>query len=116
MTGSPIACTLTEAELRAGRDELLPGVVASATARRELPDGLRLELAPSSEQLRRVASLIDRERQCCRFLTFRLEVGAEGAPFVLDVTGPPGTREFLATVARDAGSLDRPAAGPHVTR
>ena len=115
MTESPIVCTLTGAELRAGRDELLPGVVASAVARRELPDGLRLELPPSGEQLRRVAVMIDRERRCCRFLTFRLEVGADGAPFVLEVTGPPGTREFLAGLAAAAGSLDSPSAEPHVT-
>ena len=91
----PIACALSPAELRAQGDELLPGLAATAVARADLPDGVRLEFAPSSEALARIARVIDRERQCCPFLRFTLAVPPGGGPFTLDVTGPPGTRELL---------------------
>ena len=42
--------------------------------------------------------MIDAERQCCRFLRFQVTVERDEGPIVLDVTGPPGTREFLAAI------------------
>ena len=43
-----------------------------------------------------IAQTIDAERQCCRFLRFQVMVEPDGGPVWLDLTGPPGAREFLA--------------------
>ena len=48
--------------------------------------------------LTQIASVNETERQCCRFLTSRVTVEADGGPNWLDVYGPAGTMEFLAGV------------------
>jgi hypothetical protein len=92
----PIACTLTSAELRARREELLPGLARLADRAEEIPQGRRYRFAPTSEILQAITRAIDRERQCCRFFRFHLTVEPDGGPFSLEVTGPAGTGEFLA--------------------
>jgi hypothetical protein len=70
----------------------------AAATRGELSDGCRLTFAASSATLDLIARTIDAERQCCRFLTFRLTIEPDLGAFVLDVRGPSGTREFLRDV------------------
>jgi hypothetical protein len=94
----PIACTLKPGDLTTRRAELLPGLVARASAREALPDGWRFVFAADSDTLKAIADVIDAERQCCRFLQFQLTVPASGAPITLDVTGPEGTRAFLESL------------------
>jgi hypothetical protein len=45
-----------------------------------------------------IARVMDAERQCCRFLRFQLTVEPDGGPVLLDLTGPPGTREFSSAL------------------
>ena len=94
----PIACRLTPGDLSARRAQLLPGLVARATTREALPGGWRFVFASDSDTLQAIATVIDSERQCCRFLRFQLTVEPSGGPITLDVTGPDGTREFLETL------------------
>jgi hypothetical protein len=42
--------------------------------------------------------MVDAERQCCRFLRFVVTVDADEGPVSMDLTGPAGTREFLAAM------------------
>jgi hypothetical protein len=98
MTDIPIACLLDAAELAARREGLLPGLAARALEREVLNDGLRWRFAPSRGLLELIASVVDAERQCCRFLRFDLTVEAGGGPVWLAVTGPSGTRELLEAV------------------
>jgi hypothetical protein len=99
MTDLPIACTLSPSELDARAADLLPGLAADAMTITEISGGVRLGFATSGAVLARLARVIDAERRCCRFLQFTLVVPADEAPLHLDVTGPPGTREFLATLS-----------------
>jgi hypothetical protein len=96
MNDLPIACTLTPEALAARRAGLLPGLAGRADGREETPDGMRLRFAASSDTLHAIATAIDAERLCCRFLTFELTVEQDGGPVWLTLTGPQGTREFLA--------------------
>lgn len=95
MTSIPIACTLTPDQLRCESAELLPGLWSLAESRTWTSVGIQLVFAPRSEHLQTIARVVDRERVCCSFLTFRLDIPAGGGPFVLDVSGPAGTTEFL---------------------
>ena len=90
-----IVCTLQPGELNARAMALLPGVAKRARARVVIDDGYRLDFDASSEMLRAIVEMIDAERQCCRFLRFRLTVEPDGDAMLLEVTGPRGTREFL---------------------
>jgi hypothetical protein len=91
----PIACSLDPGVLAARRDGLLGELFRRVARHEELPDGHRFTFEPSSETLTLIARTIDAERQCCRFLTFAVTIEPDLGAFVLDLTGPAGTREFL---------------------
>ena len=52
----------------------------------------------AKDTLALIANVVEAERQCCRFLRFGIQVEPDDGPVYLDLTGPPGTREFLAGV------------------
>ena len=93
---TPIACTLSSAEQRCHADELLPGLAALAAKRTVLSEGWRLEFTSTAGLLRRIADVVERERQCCTFLRFELVIASVDVPVVLTIDGPPGTGAFLA--------------------
>lgn len=98
MTSLPVVCTLTPAALRIRREEVLAGLVGRAESLEQLPDGLRLRFAPAGDTLSTIARLIEAERQCCRFLRFRLTIEPDAGPMVLELSGPPATAEFLGAL------------------
>ena len=61
-----------------------------------LTDGVRLRFAATSETLTTIARAVEAERYCCRFLRFSITVEPEEEPVFLELTGPRGTRDFLA--------------------
>ena len=94
----PIVCTLTPQALAAMKAGLLPGLVRRAVAMESLADGMRLTF--SADAVMAIASAIDAERSCCRFLRFEVTVEPDEGPVRLTVTGPPGTGEFLAGLVK----------------
>lgn len=96
MSHVPIACTLSAHEQACHAAELLPGLAEEAQSVRLAPDGVRLAFAAEPGVVTRLAAVIERERECCQFLRFRLEISPALGPIVLDVDGPPGTASFLA--------------------
>ena len=95
MTDLPIACTLTPDALRARRAGLLSDLLRRAEDREDVPEGLRLRFAPTGETLATITRAVEAERHCCRFLRFVITVEPDGGPVFLELSGPPGTREFL---------------------
>jgi hypothetical protein len=69
-----------------------------ADATETLPNGMRLRFIASSDVLQAIASTIDAERQCCRFLQFHLTIEPNAGPMWLTLTGPAGTSEFLSAL------------------
>jgi hypothetical protein len=67
MPDLPIACALDAAQLKELRGGLLPGLLVGAEQRSTV----------------------------CRFLRFAVVAEPDGGPVFLEVTGPPGTAEFL---------------------
>ena len=98
MTHPPIACRLTDAELRARREGLLARARASVIASAWAEDGLTLEFDTALATLATVLEVVQVERQCCPFLRFQLDAGPDGHPLTLVITGPPGTRAFLESL------------------
>lgn len=95
MNEIPIACSLTSAELDQRREVLT--VLRSRCAEvQPVEDGLRLRFEAAPGLLADISRVIDLERQCCRFLLFRLDVLPDGGPVCLQLTGPEGTADFLA--------------------
>jgi hypothetical protein len=98
MTQLPLACTLGPTTISTRKAELLPGLLEKAETIQEIPEGYRLRFAASSDTLQKIASVIDAERQCCRFLQFELTIEPGEGPMWLTLSGPAGTREFLAAL------------------
>lgn len=99
-----IACTLTPDQLQCQADVLLPGLAARSESCIWSDAGVQLRFAPTTEHLTAIVTAIDRERHCCAFLTFRLTVPASEGSLILELTGPPGTREFLSGLNLDSGA------------
>ena len=95
--GLPIACTLTAPELHERRSTVLQKVRRAVQGVKELEDGYAYTFPSASEWLSEVAGLIELERQCCPFLRFRLTVEENGGSLLLEMTGPEGTKDFLAS-------------------
>lgn len=94
MNRLPIACTLSAADLAARRDAL--GILRTAcTEMLSIDDGVSLRFAGDSALLSRLVEVVELERQCCRFLRFLLVVEPDGRAIHLEITGPPGTADFL---------------------
>jgi hypothetical protein len=82
MTTRPIACTLSPAELRAQRDELLPGLISTALQRIPLPHGVRLVFGATAKRLRQLHAVEQLEKRCCAFLQFRIDLTPGGGALV----------------------------------
>jgi hypothetical protein len=95
----PVVCSLSPEAVQARRADLLPGLFRRAVASEPLPNGVRLQFEASSEALQAIASTIDAERQCCRFLRFELTLDPDSGPIRLTLTGPAGTAEFLSAMS-----------------
>ena len=92
----PIACTLTPEELRRGREGLLPGILARAEAHEPIDGGFRYRFKSQTGLLPELAAMMEAERRCCRFFHFQVTAESDEGLVWLEVTGPPGTSEFLA--------------------
>jgi len=95
---SPLACDLDaiSASDRPRYDQLRKMLAASATGKRELPDGIAVKISTERMALAQLAEWIALERKCCPFFEFRIEVAPESGPVWLSLTGRPGVKEFLA--------------------
>ena len=97
----PVACTLTPDALRTRREGLLMDLVRRAEGREDLSEGVRFEFAPSSETIALIARAVEAERHCCRFLRFGITVEPDGGQMFLELTGPPGTRDFVSALLEE---------------
>lgn len=93
-----IACTLGPAALKARREGLLADLWRRAADHEQNAQGLRLCFPADADVLATITRAVDAERQCCRFLRFQVTVEPDGGPVWLDLTGPPGTGEFLSAL------------------
>ena len=96
MADVPIACTLSPDALKTRRDGLIAEVFQRATHHELTEHGLRVRFAPAADVVSTLARVVDGERQCCRFLRFVITIEPDGGPVSLEVSGPSGTREFIA--------------------
>jgi hypothetical protein len=96
--GSALACDLTEisASDRPRYNELRGMVAASVIGKRELQDGIAIEIDIKRIALAQLAEWISFERKCCPFFKFEIDIAPESGPVWLSLTGRAGVKEFLA--------------------
>ena len=98
MADVPIACTLSPDAIEARRQDLLADLLRRAQGHEFTADGLRLVFSADAETLTTITRAVDAERRCCRFLRFVITVAPDDGPVALELSGPPGTREFIAAL------------------
>jgi hypothetical protein len=90
----PIACSLTPAGARSQLDEWRALLAAAVTGtERPGPAVLSLRLRDDPGQLAAVVALAQREKACCPFFGFALEIGADSV--ALQVSVPPDAVSIL---------------------
>jgi hypothetical protein len=99
----PIACTLTEGPLRDRQQAIGDMFRSMQVTVAELPDGYAFTFPPSSEALQRITQLVDMERQCCPFLTFKIVVESAQAAMRLEVIGPGEAKKVISEYFNQLG-------------
>jgi hypothetical protein len=97
---SAIACrleALTESQ-RQREQELLQFIRKAGREGKETTTGYAIRLPSNSSVVLQIAEFITLERLCCPFLSFELQVEAEGGPIWLRLTGREGVKEFLTGI------------------
>jgi hypothetical protein len=91
----PIACRLSNLELRNRQATLLTQFKSAVMATEELHDGYAFSVPGDAKCIAIVTELIAAERDCCPFLTFELTASPNMGPLIVSVTGPSGSKDFL---------------------
>jgi hypothetical protein len=94
----PVACSLTEAELQERRHSVLQKLRHSVIEVKELSEGYAYRFPPDDVLIAELAQLVSLERRCCPFLRFGITVEPGDGPLWLEMSGPQGTKDFLASV------------------
>jgi hypothetical protein len=92
----PFACdqTAIPAEERVAHHALIRRLMTHAVEEiAELPDGLAFRFP--AHEYGAVIEFVGRERLCCPFLRFALDVSPEHGPIHLRVTGAKGVKDFI---------------------
>ena len=92
----PIACTLPDAEMRERRRTILDSFRGAVLNVASLPLGYAYRFEPTSETLVYLGRLVDLERCCCPFLTFRIVIEPGNQPICLEITGPAEAKTLIA--------------------
>jgi hypothetical protein len=94
---SPIACNMKalDRKQRQRHRLLTTQLHASVQETRELADGYSFRFPSDEATIQKAAEWVTLERRCCPFITFGIEIGREGGPLLLRLTGREGVKPFL---------------------
>jgi len=91
----PVACALTDKQLQQRRKDYLEKIAASLDGFKELESGFSYRFPLREGVLQDLAEIVDLERQCCPFLSFRIILEAGDNSVSLELTGAKGTKETI---------------------
>ena len=91
----PVACCLSDEEMRNREATLLAQFRSAVVTTEEVSDGYLFRIPGDKKWIALAAELIAAERECCPFLRFELAADPGMGPVTLRMTGPSGTKEFI---------------------
>lgn len=94
----PFACDLRAipAAERAAHHHLTRRLMSKEVEEiQEMPDGFGFSFRFAAEEYEAVTQFVFRERLCCPFLQFTLEVTPARGPLWLHLSGPAGVKPFI---------------------
>jgi hypothetical protein len=94
---SPFRCDMSVIALTQRKHHMATAVAVfrAVEAIHELPNGYAFRLPNDATVLRQTAEFIMREKLCCPFFGFSVEVEPEGGPLWLRLTGAEGIKPFI---------------------
>lgn len=93
----PIACDLSaidNSNLEQHKNHSIK-VFNSVQEFRELPDGYAFRIPTNTEIINHAGAFISRERKCCPFFKFTLEVSENRGPVWLKITGTSQVKTYI---------------------
>ncbi len=94
----PVACTLSAEALAERKATTLELLIEDVQEIQPFKSGYRFRFDVSDQILASILELITKERKCCQFMGFELQVHAAEGPIWLTISGPEGTKDFLESV------------------
>lgn len=106
---SPIACdpTAIDKDEREAHEKNATALFERITDLRERSDGYAFRLPAETEVVRSAGAFISRERLCCPFFRFTLEVTSDEGPVWLHLTGRDGVKAYVEEAVLPYWDLDR---------
>lgn len=94
---SPFRCDMSVIEPAQRKQHIATAVAVFRVVEEihELPNGYAFRLPNEATVLLQTAEFIMREKLCCPFFGFRVEVEPEGGPLWLHLTGEEGIKPFI---------------------
>lgn len=110
MHESPFACDMSAFDPAERKQHLdaLAEVFGAVAEIRELPDGYAFRLPGESAWVLKAADFITKERLCCPFFGFALQLEPEGQALWLSLTGREGVKPFILAEIGQFLKADRP--------
>ncbi|PSQ78424.1 MAG: hypothetical protein BRD35_01190 [Bacteroidetes bacterium QH_7_62_13] len=104
----PIACNLSaiEDDDRDEHQRAAETVFEAVTDLRELDDGYAFRLPPDTDVVARAGAFVARERLCCPFFRFQLDVTPDHGPVWLRLTGRDGVKAYVEDAVLPYWSAD----------
>jgi hypothetical protein len=98
MTDSPIACTLSGAQMAARRTDVMALSERALRERTSIDGGALLRFDADPDIQRALVELVAAEAECCPFLTLTLQ--RAGDALELRITGPDDAQPIIAEMFR----------------
>ena len=92
---TPIACNLSEPELRERQDRLSAELFSQIEEVQELGDGYEFRFPGDDEWSAKLLDFVHFERKCCPFFVFEIAFMPEQGPVLLRLRGGEGVKEFV---------------------
>ncbi len=96
-TQPPIACDMTAIDDDEHEDHLENGeaVFEAISEIQEIDNGYAFKLPPETELIQQASAFIAKERLCCPFFEFSLNIGANRGPVWLRLTGREEVKPYI---------------------
>jgi hypothetical protein len=90
-----LSCQFTTPELRERKKTIIADLKNLVLEKTELANGFRYYFNGTDKTLDLLNNFIMTERLCCAFFTFTLTISDEKNFTTLELTGPPGVKDFI---------------------
>ena len=92
-----ISCKLTSPELQKRKESVLMSLREKVLGKKELEDGYTFKFPGTDKVLDELYEFIKTERACCEFFVFGFSVSGDESEIWLELTGPEGVKDFIAS-------------------